>query len=74
MQKEDMSILFDVANAEQAGRNLAAIITDFRDEIKKEINHGFERENVNELTMFFGKALIAKTFLTQTDITEELEE
>ena len=69
-EEKDFKPLMDLVTAEEAGRNLASIIVAFRDEMRKEVKHGLTVEDVNELTLCFGQAMMLK-LVSDTEMPEE---
>ena len=66
----DFSKEFNLAEAEESGRNLASIIVAFRDTLKTEM---LPEEVVDELTVAYGTGIIARILLMSNVPTEEEE-
>lgn len=68
--KRDFTGEFDLAKAEESGRNLASVIVAFRAQLKVEM---LPTEIIDELTVAYGTGIIARIML-MTNLPMEEEE
>lgn len=73
MNEQEAKSVLDLANAEEAGRNLALVVRAFREEMLKEMTTNMSIEAIDELTVEFGKAIMLKVFLAPF-VSEEDDE